>query len=180
MGRKHTHGLMLVGFMLVAALLPATTTASPPDSCLAYAFLESDDHRFLIGDNLTGYGDQIEVIHDCQRVAVFLDGEFHSEGESGLKANIEPGNYTIELRTENGSWSYSNFQVRPDRFDWDFNFSLVYEDGPGKMIPETEAKVMQNWAAGATGLIVWVLCVYVYWNLINSYTQRNFVEEVQG
>lgn len=176
---RKIQGFCLAVFMLTVCFLPPATAAGPP-SCLAYAYLESDDHSFLVSNNSTGYGNELNVVHNCGRVQVFLDEEFLAEGESGLSVSIEPGNYSIELRGENESWSYANFEVRPDRLDWDFNWSIAYGPIDGKLIQESEARQMQNWAAGATGLIIWVLCVYVYWNLINSYTQRNFIEEVQG
>lgn len=178
MGRNAIHGLIVAVSMLALVTSPSAAAVSPPD-CLAYAYLESDDHRFLIGNNSTGYGSELHLIHNCGRAEILLNGEFLAEGETGLSVPIESGNFTIEIRSENNSWRYSNFEVRPDRFDWDFNFSLTYYQSE-KMISESEAVQMQNWAAGATGLIIWVLCVYVYWNLINSYTQRNFIEEVAG
>ena len=179
MRRNQIQGLIVAFIVLAVASPPTVEAASPPDSCLAYAFTESDNHRFLIGSNLTAYGNEINLVHDCGRAEIWIDGSFYAEGETGLSVSVEAGNYTVELRGQNQTWTYSNVEIRPDRLDWDFNFSLVY-DREVKLIPESEAKVMQNWAAGATGLIIWVLCVYVYWNLINSYTQRNFIEEVQG
>lgn len=178
MGRNAIHGLIVAVSMLALVTSPSAAAVSPPD-CLAYAYLESDDHRFLIGNNSTGYGSDLYLIHNCGRAEILLNGEFLAEGESGLSVPIQSGNYTIEIRSENNSWRYSNFEIRPDRFDWDFNFTLSYPQSE-TLIPQSEAVVMQNWAAGATGLIIWVLCVYVYWNLINSYTQRNFIEEVAG
>tara|TARA_X000001316_G_C918779_1_gene32916 strand:- start:558 stop:1097 length:540 start_codon:yes stop_codon:yes gene_type:complete len=179
MRRIRIHGLIAAFIVLVVFSPPITQAASPPEPCLAYAFTESDSHRFLVASNSTSYGNELNLIHNCGRAEIWIDGSFYAEGESGISVSIEPGNYTVELRGENESWTYSNFEIRPDRLDWDFNFSLVYAPSEN-LIPESEAKVMQNWAAGATGLIIWVLCVYVYWNLINSYTQRNFIEEVQG
>lgn len=177
MGRIAIHGLIVAVFML--ALVPPQAEAAVGPPCLAYAYLESDDHRFLIGNNSTGYGSDIHLIHNCGRASISLNGEFLAEGESGLSVNVEPGNYSITIEGENQTWMYESFEIRPDRFDWDFNFTFAYPEGES-LIPESDAKVMQNWAAGATGLIVWVLCVYVYWNLIDQYTQRNFIEEVQG
>lgn len=177
MGKIRIHGL-IVAVLMLAVLPPGGAAVSPPE-CLAYAYTESENHRFLVSNNSTAYGNELNLVHNCGRAEIWIDGSFYAEGESGISVSIEPGNYSIELRGENESWTYSNFEIRPDRLDWDFNFSLVYAPSEN-LIPESEAKVMQNWAAGATGLIIWVLCVYVYWNLINSYTQRNFIEEVQG
>lgn len=178
MWRIRIHGLTAVLFMLAVSPPISAAAVGPPD-CLAYAYLESDDHLFLVGNNSTAYGSDLYLEHNCGRAEILINGEFFAEGQTGLSAPIEPGNYTIEIRSENNSWRYSNFEIRPDRLDWNFNFSLAFPENEA-LIPESEAIVMQNWAAGATGLIIWVLCVYVYWNLINSYTQRNFIEEVNG
>jgi high-affinity Fe2+/Pb2+ permease len=41
------------------------------------------------------------------------------------------------------------------------------------------AKAQENWASFLTAVIIWILVVYVYWNLINSYVDRNYAEEVK-
>ena len=177
MGKIRIHGL-IVAVLMLAALPPGGAAVSPPE-CLAYAYTESEDHRFLVSNNSTAYGNELNLVHNCGRAYLYVDGEFLAEGETGLSVFLEPGNYSIEIRGMNESWVYSGFEIRPDRLDWNLNFSFIYPENE-RLIPESEAKVMQNWAAGATGLIIWVLCVYVFWNLIDSYVQRNFIEEVQG
>ena len=40
------------------------------------------------------------------------------------------------------------------------------------------AESQQNWSVALGILMVWVLSTYVYWKLIQSYTDKNFIEEV--
>lgn len=180
--KNTTHGVVVViaVFVVVGFLPPPSSAAAPPDSCLAYAFTQSEEHFFLLESNATLYGDDLTMIHNCDQVAVYVDGIFFMSGDSGLDSSIQPGEYgLIELRSNESTWKHYNVTIRPDRLDWDFNFSLAYPEPPG-MISEEEAEVMQNWAAAGTAFIVWVLCVYVWWNLVNAYVQRNFIEEVAG
>ena len=51
-------------------------------------------------------------------------------------------------------------------------------------MPETElisidvSNSRENWASILSIVVVWVLTVYVYWKLIESYVNNNFIEEV--
>jgi len=51
-------------------------------------------------------------------------------------------------------------------------------------IPKTEfisidaSDSREVWASILSIVTVWVLCVYVYWKLIESYVNKNFIEEV--
>ena len=52
-------------------------------------------------------------------------------------------------------------------------------NSPQKQVIELElSETRTNWAVGVGIVIVWVLNVYVYWSLISSYVDRNFIEEV--
>lgn len=171
----------LIVFLLVATLPPVAQAASPPE-CLAYAFTEAEDHHFLIQNDSIAYGSNLTVIHNCPgRVELWSEEIFIAEGESGFTVPIGSGNFTsIQLRSINQSWTFENVEIRPDRLSWEIDWTGYMEYLNPSMVPESEAIQMQNWAAGATGLIIWVLCTYVFWNLVNSYIQRNFVEEVMG
>lgn len=176
--RKTTHGLIVALAFLVLAVSPPTAAAvGPPEECLAYAFSQSDDHFFLARDGAVMYGSNLTVVHDCSfEVVLEIDGAFVARSNQSFEVPIEPGNFTIGLVLNNTTITHE-VELRPDRLQWSIDWTLFIEEGTNRIDGE-EAIRMQNWAAAMTGLIVWVLSVYVYWNLVNAFVQRNFVEEV--
>ncbi len=182
MGNKH--GL----WALIAALLLTPFAASsgavaqgPPDDdsgCLAYAFTRSADHAFLLESNSTIYGSDAFVIHNCGNVTVFINGSFAAQGESGLRVPIPAGmlDFTIQSQGVLLVEAYS-VEMRPDRLEWEYEWQEIQQNKPISVDPNHVA-IQQNWAAGLTALIVWVLSVQVFWHLVNGFVQRNYVEEV--
>lgn len=177
MGAKITQHGLIVAFFLTLLLPPVASAAVGPPDCLAYAYTKSDEHFFLVQNGSRVYGNDIHVVHDCQEARLYVDGEFQAGSQGSFTSPLTSGVLNITIETTNATFTYNSVEVRPDRLDWDFNFSLAYPD-QAETVPLAEALEMQNWAAAFTGLIVWVLCVYVYWNLVDSFVQRNFVEEV--
>jgi hypothetical protein len=61
--------------------------------------------------------------------------------------------------------------------NWEFDFIALEESKP-QFIDVEISELRTNWAVGVGIVVVWVLTTYVYWSLISSYIDRNFIEEV--
>jgi hypothetical protein len=183
LGEKSHQGLV-VAFVLVLtlAVLPPPATAQgaaagPP--CLAYAFTQSGDYDFLATNDHVVHGDNLTIIHNCQRLEAFVDDVYvGGTNSSSFRVPVSPGMVNLSLIDVEGNqiWNLT-FEVIPDRLKWDIQWEQLQLSLPS-YVDGAEVSRQANWAAAMTGLIVWVLSVYVYWNLINSFVQRNYVEEV--
>ena len=74
-----------------------------------------------------------------------------------------------------------NYQVEvfPDRLEWEGDFLLLNRGNQDtEFISIDLSNSRENWASAFSILIVWVLTTYVYWKLIESYVNKNFIEEV--
>ena len=147
----------------------------------AYAFSQSGDHYFLVQNNSSLFGNNITIVHNCEKIIVDLNSSFFAQSNSSkLKISIQPGLYDISLHCDNATFNYSNVLFYPDQLQWVQQFEqLNYFELPTlDMIILEEAENLANWGSFWSILIVWLLTTYVYWNLINHYVQRNFIEEV--
>jgi len=187
---KSTHkGLWFVVLVAVGSLLPAVSGQSPPvddnqgeegqneKSCLFYAYTSSENHRFLLGPNSSMFGERLMIIHNCQEVEIFLDGFFEASSGSNFSIVIEPGIHNITISSNSTEITFENVVFYPERLDWEFDYQFIQESKPTFIDLET-SKTQANWAVIVGIIIVWVLNVYVYWSLISSYVDRNFIEEV--
>jgi hypothetical protein len=166
--------LCVIGLLF---LLPSPAEAAPPDSCLAYAFTESQNHQFLVGDNTSQFGTNMTIIHDCDEIMVIIDeSEFTSSRNFTLV--LDQGLHNISLIGDNFTAHYDNVNFYPDRLDWEGQYRFLI-DADVEYIDVGIAEVRANWAVVWGVIIVWALSTMVYWNLISSYTQRNFIEEVK-
>ncbi len=165
--------------LLVFLLLPsgAAASASP---CIAYAYTESGSHLFLVGENSSNFGNELNVRSNCENLSLYVNGEFKARSSNGnifFKLNNSLQNIT--LSTDNGEFNatYSNVNFYPDRLEWEgewFRFNSL----DIVLIDAAKAEIQENWASFLSVIIAWILSTYVYWNLINSYVQKNFIEEV--
>jgi hypothetical protein len=65
----------------------------------------------------------------------------------------------------------------PDRLQWEGEW-FKFNNLDIVLIDAAKAEIQENWASFLSVIIAWILSTYVYWNLINSYVQKNFIEEV--
>jgi hypothetical protein len=170
-------------FLLVALsalLLPTSSAQEPPSesSCLAYAFTISENHHFLVADNSSLFGGNLTVIHNCDYATLFVDGEFVAGSNNSFKTQIELGFHNITIGLDEGvELNFNMVNFYPDRLNWEFEWLDIQESKP-TFIEAGSVDVQINYAVAFSIVIVWVLSTYVYWQLINNYTQRNFIEEV--
>lgn len=181
MRRKNTLQMVLeVGFLFaLVSLLPMATAQGPPvdEDCLAYAYTESENHLFLLGQNTSMFGQKLMVIHNCEQVDIYLDGFFEASSSENFALQIEDGIHNITIISNGFNATYNNVVFYPDRLNWEFEYRAIEEAQP-KFIDIEVAALQTNWAVGIGIIIVWVLTTYVYWSLISSYVDRNFIEEV--
>ena len=162
-------------------------SASDPPSiekkdCIGYAYSTSVNHYFLLEDNKSAFGNNITIIHNCESMNVYLNGSLVAFSNSDeIKIVIGSGYHNIELRSDNYSKNISNVLIYPDRLNWEFEFkewesrdSIAIEE----FISIVSAQSRENWASILSIVMVFSLVTMVYWNLINSYVDRNYCEEV--
>jgi len=174
---KRLRIIIVLAFFLFST---PSVQASPYEQS-AYAFSQSGEHYFLVQNNSTLFGNNLTIVHNCETMIVDLNQTFYAQSNSSkLKISIQPGTYDISLNCDDVFFNYSNVLFYPDQLQWVQQFELLnsFELPTLDMIILEEAESIANWGSFWSILIVWLLTTYVYWNLINHYVQRNFIEEV--
>lgn len=181
--KKHTMVLEFACVMVLALLLlPGTAAQEPPvddeeKGCIAYAYTESDNHYFLLKDNASMFGNVLRIVHNCDDLRVYSDGFFMASSGQNFTLSLEAGIQNLTFESSNFNESFSNVMFYPDRLNWEYDFIQLQESKP-QFIDIELSEIRTNWAVGVGIVVVWVLSTYVYWSLISSYIDRNFVEEV--
>lgn len=191
-GNKNTYGLAVVKILIFGALLlplfmsSPNATAEPPieNNCISYAYTESVDHYFLLETNKSAFGNNLTIEHNCQYIEVWINGTFQAYTENNkITFPIELGINNIELKSENYSKNITNVLIYPDRLAWEFQYfewqDSKFDYSIEDYISISKATAQQNWASILSIVMVFTLTTMVYWNLINSYIDRNFCEEVK-
>lgn len=175
--KNTTKSLRAITFIIWVILLPIGTATAAPGDCLAYAYTESGNHAFLVQENSSNFGNNISIVTNCDNLTINVDGEFFARTSKNTTLAIEPGLHNISLFADNFSQTFSNVLFYPDFLEWESNYRFEMNQEI-KFIDSALVEAQTNWAVFFGVVIVWILCVYVYWNLINSFIQRNFIEEV--
>ena len=160
-------------------LLPSVSGQDPPleeKDCLFYAYSEAGNHYFLIQNNSVVFGEKIEIKHNCEYLQVFSNGEFLAGSSNSFNVQIEIGLNNMSFEYDNRTENYT-FEVIPDRLNWEFEYENLQSQRV-EFISIDTANTQEVYASIFSIIIVWVLCVYVYWRLIESYVNKNFIEEV--
>ena len=167
--------------LVMSTLLTSTSSAQePPEerSCLSYAFTVSENHHFLVADNSSLFGGNLTIVHNCESASLFVDVEFIAGSNNTFKTQIEFGVHNLTLSLDDGvELNFEMVRFYPDRLNWEFDWLEIQESKP-TFIEAGAVDLQINYAVSFSIVIVWVLSTYVYWQLINNYTQRTFVEEV--
>lgn len=180
MGRTRFKLVFSAFVLLVFLLLPANTAAAPPSQCLAYAFTESENHAFLVQDNSSNFGSKLKIKTDCSSIELIIDGaRVATSNSSYFEYQIDQGIHNITLNGDGFNETYNNVIIYPDRLNWEYEWNeLTGKDI--EFIDITKASLQENWASFLSVVIAWFLSTYVYWQLVQSYIQRNFIEEVMA
>jgi hypothetical protein len=173
-------GLRLLLFVTLGfLLLPSVSGQDPPleeKDCLFYAYSEAGNHYFLIQNNSVVFGEIIQIKHNCQYLEVFSNGQFLAGSPNSFNVQIEIGLNNMSFEYDNRTENYT-FEVIPDRLNWEFEYEDLQSQRV-EFISIDTANTQEVYASIFSIIIVWVLCVYVYWRLIESYVNKNFIEEV--
>lgn len=188
------HGLavaqlwLILGVLLLSFISP-TTTAEPPEpsderGCLSYAFTESDNHYFLLSSNKSAFGTNMTIKHNCPYIEVFINGNFSAFTEMDqLKIPLSVGNNDITIISDNYSKNISSVYIFPDRLSWEFDYYEWQNSDQDytfdELILRSKVTAQKNWVSILSVVMVFTLVTMVYWNLINSYVDRNYCEEVK-
>jgi hypothetical protein len=178
--------LVCLGVFLLFPSISHPVSAEPPveEDCLFFAYSSSFNHYFLIKSNSLIFGTNITVEHNCDSLLVFNDGRFIAESfnSSTLYFEINQGMQNLTFISNNNlTTTYNNVEFLPNALTWynDWNEWQMGDYSFDELMEINVAKAQENWASFLTAVIIWILVVYVYWNLINSYVDRNYAEEVK-
>ena len=174
----------LRSFLFVALgilLLPSVNGQGPPvddeKPCIFYAFSQSEQYNFLIQNNSKLFGSEIQIIHNCQYLQVNLEGEFFARSNNSLFVDIGEGYHNLTIFTNEQTRNFT-IEIYPDRLEWEGQYTRLFEMPKTELISIDVSNSRENWASILSIVVVWVLTVYVYWKLIESYVNKNFIEEV--
>lgn len=179
--------VVVVFFVVGIYLLPMASAQDPPvqssseneKECLFYAFTTSENHNFLITNNTSVFGTNVSLIHNCNNVELRVDGIFYASSNNSFDVKIEPGIHNITIISEQKTSYFSNVVFYPDVLLWESEYQYLINPPIQKEYIDLDlAESQQNWSVALGILMVWVLSTYVYWKLIQSYTDKNFIEEV--
>lgn len=177
----HIKGLWFVVLVIVGSLLPTVSGQGPPvdeESCLVYAYTSSEKHLFLLGQNSSMFGERLMIVHDCDEVSIYSNGFFQASSKDNFSIILDPGLQNLTIEANGFNATYENVMFYPDRLEWQYDYEFMIKDPQIELIELELSQTRTNWAVGVGIIIVWVLNVYVYWSLISSYVDRNFIEEV--
>ena len=91
--KKTTHKGLSVWFLIGGLLLlPSVSAQDPPveeKECISYAYTESQNHLFLLGQNSSMFGSKLNVIHNCQDIEIYIDGIFEASSTENFAINID-------------------------------------------------------------------------------------------
>ena len=173
-------GFVFVVLVAVVSLLPTVSGQGPPvddEGCIAYAYTKSENHLFLLGQNTSMFGSTLNVVHNCEELEIYVDGFFQASSSTDFSIIIEQGIHNITIQSNEFNATFGSVVFYPDRLDWQYEWQVI-ENAKPEFIDIELAALQTNWAVGISIFIVWVLATYVYWSLISSYVDRNFIQEV--
>lgn len=162
-------------------LLPSVNAQGPPveedKPCLFYAYTTSEDYSFLIKNNSKLFGSEMSIIHNCEYLQLDIEGEFYARSNNSMFLQMPQGIHNITISTNEYTQNFK-IEIYPDRLEWENEFLMLYNVEDTEMISIDISNSRENWASIFSIIIVWVLSTYVYWRLIESYVNKNFIEEV--
>ena len=177
---KRSYAFKAFPILVLLLLQPFLGSAmASPNECLAYAYTKSGSHYFLMEDNSSNFGDNLTIITDCEYIEIKIEGEFYANITRNTEISIQPGKYNLTFENDYFNKSFSNVVFYPNFLTWEDSYlDMLRSLEPPTMVEAGSIESKLNWAVFFGIVVVWILCVYVYWNLINTFVQRNFIEEV--
>lgn len=174
------HGLlalMVLGFLTFSPIIVNASAGEPP--CMGYAYSADENHYFLVNDNSTNFGNTIFVKHNCDLMSIYVDEEIYQTSSTNFTIFLNEGEYNISLISQNFTAHYHDVFVIDSSLEWLNVYEEIRErEDVYGYITTKDGQIMANWASVGTSVVLWCLCVGVYWRLINHYIDRNYFEEV--
>jgi len=180
---KKTHmALRAFAFITLGILLlPFVNAQGPPGNedkpCLFYGYTTSDDYSFLIKNNSKLFGSELSLIHNCEFLQLDIEGQFYARSNNSMFIDMPIGIHNITISTNENTQNFK-IEIYPDRLEWENDFRLLNQITDTEFISIDTSNQREIWASIFSILIVFVLSTYVYWRLIESYVNKNFIEEV--
>jgi hypothetical protein len=183
--KESTKNMALRVFLFVTLgilLLPFVNAQEPPvdnqKPCIFYAYTESGNHNFLMKNGSSLFGDNLKIIHNCESLTIYVNSEFYAQSNSSLDVKMNYGYQNITIESEDSISFYQNVVFYPDQLQWESQYNQLFQIPETELISIDTSNTRENWASILSIVIVWVLTTYVYWKLIESYVNKNFIEEV--
>ena len=173
-------GLLLLPISSAQAPPEETSTSNEMDKeCIFYAYTKSMNHNFLISNNSSQFGERIYVVHNCEFVEVRSDGSFLGRSNNSFNLVLGSGLYNLTFETNEEKIAFFDLTFYPDSLEWEGQYNQFMNPSQNKEFIELDlSNEKQNWAVGISILMVWILSTFIYWKLIESYVDKNFIEEV--
>ena len=185
MGLSAVKIILLVGLFLLP--VSSSSAQAPPDNdvdaddkeCIFYAYTKSMNHNFLISNNSSQFGERIYVFHNCDFLDIYSDGSFIAGSNNSFNFPLGIGIFNLTFETNQGSKSFEGLTFYPDSLEWEGQYYDLNNPARNEQMIELNlSNEKQNWAVGISILMVWFLATFIYWKLIQSYVDKNFIEEV--
>ena len=174
---KHGSWCGKIGLLFTLLLISCTQVATaqePP--CLSYSYTKEGDHYFLMSDNSTMYGNTLIIKHNCQDLQLYLNGDLVLQTSNNATLQIPAGINNFTFIQDNQTVEFMHVHNIEGGLTWYDDYIEYLDTKPS--ISQIESDRQLNLVAVFTGIIIWALCVQVYWKLINHYVDRNYFEEV--
>ena len=170
-------------FVALLSLLGGVNAQEPPvedtseKGCIFYAYTSSMNHYFLLQNNSIVFGNNVSIIHNCQYLQVNQNNLFLARSNNSMIISANPGIANYTFITPNQTIEMT-IEFYPDRLQWEYEYQRL-DFNPNQQFISIDASNSKEIIASIASIIIfWVLCVYVYWRLIESYVNKNFIEEV--
>ncbi len=180
--KYNTYGVLLLVF--ASLVLPCGVSAqTPPPSCLAYAFTYEEElrHLSLIERESVVFGNRITLTTDCgQGVDLIIDDVSVLWTNRSAVYEVTNGLHNISIQGEGFSAYYQNVTfVQAGQLGLAMGNLPANHNPDAFMITPADLGGRQMLVALSTGLITWAVVTMGLWHIINSYVDRNYIEEVK-
>ena len=145
--------MALRSFLFVALgilLLPGVNGQEPPvddKPCIYYAYTTSDEYNFLLQNNSKLFGNNLRIVHNCDYVKLYVEGEFYAQSNNSLILDLAIGSQNITIQTNEYSRDYL-IEVFPDRLEWEGELLLLdFDNQKTEFIAIDLSNSRENWAS---------------------------------
>lgn len=177
--RINTHGAVL--FLLLIVTLPGVA-AEPPPSCMAYAYVmsQNEPHASLVVDDTYVFGTQLIVVSNCNNTEIYVDGILATISPAGSAYTyVNSGIHNVTIANDGFNKTYENVT-----FIQAGQLSMMVNNMPTDQNPHstsyTDGQITSVELVSGIGsiLISWLLVVGLLWKIIREHHDRHYCMEV--